>query len=157
MRVRKYFTRDIPIMIDIWNEAVAEGSAFAPEASIDPATGDSFFSSMSYSGLAVDFGGNTHGMYILSPCDKCEGTARASFAVKNSSRGQKVGQDLVTDCIKNAKSLGFNKLMLEVAEDGTVARHIFEKLGFTQTDMICGGLKLGEGRAVNLVKYCIDL
>ena len=55
--VRAYTERDLPEMIEIWNEVVAEGIAFPQEELLTEETGAEFFSLQSYCGVAVDDSG----------------------------------------------------------------------------------------------------
>ena len=66
MIIREYMKEDVEDMIRIWNEVVIEGNAFPHEECLEEATGASFFSSQSYTGVAEDdpFGG--HGRFRLA-------------------------------------------------------------------------------------------
>ena len=66
MRVRKYQMRDTDMMISIWNEAVDACEPLPAEGVIDLVGGNAFFAGQSYCGVAVDFGANVHGFYILN-------------------------------------------------------------------------------------------
>jgi GNAT superfamily N-acetyltransferase len=134
MRVRKYNNRDIAVMTEIWNEAVDEGNAFENEEKRDVLGAEKFFSELCYCGVAVDFGGNLHGLYTLKKSDE-EGKAEAAFAVRGPSRNMKAGADLVNDCLKTAKSEGFaSRSLSAVVEKNPVVSHLCEKYGFTQQD-----------------------
>ena len=64
--VRRYSGEDLPAMIAIWNEVVAEGMAFPQEDLLDEETGAAFFASQTYCGVTED-GGGLSGLYILHP------------------------------------------------------------------------------------------
>ena len=131
MRVRKNANRDIPVMIETWNEMLEEGEVFAGHELFDANTGDEFFTSQTYCGVAVDFGGNIHGLYGLKACEDNEKSAEAVFVVRKPSRGQKIGQDLLNDCLKTAEGKGITEIILREVEPGNeAARHLFEKAGF---------------------------
>ncbi len=51
-------------------------------------------------------------------------------AVKKSERGKGIGNSLLTAIIDDAKSLGADKILLEVREGNTPARKLYEKHGF---------------------------
>ena len=160
MRVRKYANRDVPAMIDIWNEVIEEGMSFPQEEPLDARGGEDFFAAQTYCGIAVDFGGNIHGLYTLHPNNegRCGHIANASFAVRSSSRNQKAGQDLVNDCLKVAKEKGFTIMQFNaVVENNEPARHIYEKLGFKELGTIPGGFKLKDGSFANIVQYYREL
>ncbi|MCR4617298.1 MAG: GNAT family N-acetyltransferase [Lachnospiraceae bacterium] len=129
MRVRKNANRDIPVMIETWNDTQSEGGAWSGKEMYDANTGDDFFTSLTYCGVAVDFGGNIHGFYALNKKNDTE--AEALFVVRKASRNQKVGQDLMNDCLKVAKDKGFVQIILEdVKDENEIAKHVFEKAGF---------------------------
>lgn len=160
MRVRKYQMRDTDVMMSIWNGVVEEGNAFPQEKPLDATTGDAFFASQSYCGVAVDFGANVHGLYILHPNNegRCGHIANASFAVAPSSRGQNVGEDLVKDCLVQAARLGFKILQFNaVVADNEPARKLYEKLGFIQLGTIPGGFRLNDGFYADICLYYIEL
>ena len=131
MRVRKNANRDIPVMIETWNEMLEEGEVFAGHELFDANSGDEFFTSQTYCGVAVDFGGNIHRLYGLKACEDNEKSAEAVFVVRKPSRGQKIGQDLLNDCLKTAEVKGITEIILREVEPGNeAARHLFEKAGF---------------------------
>ena len=85
--VRKYQKKDLPRMIQIWNEVVEEGIAFPQEDFLDAQTGKEFFGQQTYNGVAEERGtGDIYGLYILHPNNvgRCGHIANASFVV---SRG----------------------------------------------------------------------
>ena len=83
MIVRKYEPNDIEKMICIWNEVVDEGVAFPQEEKLDSVTGQQFFASQSYCGVAADENNNVVGLYILHPNNvgRCGHICNASYAV----------------------------------------------------------------------------
>lgn len=160
MRVRKYQMRDIDVMMSIWNEVVEEGNAFPQEEPLNATNADSFFASQSYCGVAVDFGANVHGLYVLHPNNegRCGHIANASFAVTSSSRGQKIGEDLVKDCMMQASKLGFKILQFNaVVADNQMARKLYEKLGFKTLGTVPGGFRLKDGSFSDICLYYIEL
>ena len=121
-------------MIRIWNEVVAKGIAFPQEDCLDMETGAAFFASQSYTGVAED-NGLVVGLYILHPNNvgRCGHICNASYAVDSRSRGLHIGEKLVLDCLKKGRELGFRVLQFNaVVESNIHARHLYERLGFTQ-------------------------
>ncbi len=160
MRVRKSFNRDVAAMIEIWNEVVEGEDAFPEKEVMDSARGDEFFAEMTYCGIAVDWGGNIHGMYIIHPDKKGgdEKTALAYLAVKKLSREQKTGNDLFTDCIKVAKEKGFTTLRFDAAPGITdSARHLMEKLGFENQGIIKDGFEKKDGSFCDIERFLLKL
>lgn len=67
MIIRKYEKSDLKQMIVIWNEIVENGTAFPQEELLDNNTGELFFSSQSYCGVAVDDSDSIVGFIHSSP------------------------------------------------------------------------------------------
>lgn len=160
MQIRKYTIDDLRQMIDIWNEIVDEGIAFPQEELLDDKTGEEFFSSQSYCGVAADESGNVVGLYILHPNNvgRCGHICNASYAVSSSCRGQHIGEKLVRDCIHKAKEIGFQILQFNaVVETNIHARHLYEKIGFRQLGVIPKGFRMKDGHFENICPYYIEL
>lgn len=159
MIIRNYTRRDINEMIKIWNEVVEEGVAFPQEEYLDFESGTSFFSSQSYTGVA-EIDGKIVGLYILHPNNvgRCGHICNASYAVLSSVRGQHIGEQLVLDCLKKGKELGFRLLQFNaVVENNIHARHLYERLGFKQLGTIPGGFRMKDGHYENICPYYHEL
>ncbi len=155
MRIREYTRADLAQMIPIWNEIVEEGIAFPQEECLDGESGEAFFASQSYTGVADD-DGKIAGLYILHPNNigRCGHICNASYAVSSSVRGQHIGEKLVLDCLKKAKELGFRVLQFNaVVESNLHARHLYERLGFVQLGTIPGGFRMKDGHYENICPY----
>ena len=142
-------------MISIWNEVVEEGDSFPQEDGLDLETGSSFFASQSYTGIAED-NGVVLGLYILHPNNigRCGHLCNASFAVTSRERGNHIGEKLVLDCLNKGKELGFRVLQFNaVVESNIAARHLYERLGFTQLGTIPGGFRMKDGHYENICPY----
>ncbi len=146
---RKYNDNDISKMREIWNEVVIDGVAFPQlDALSDFDDAKSFFDAQSYCGVAEDTDtGAILGMYILHPNNvgRCGHISNASFAVAKTSRGLHIGEKLVTDCLDNAKNLGFKIMQFNaVVSDNVHARHLYERLGFNLLGTIPSGFKADD-------------
>ena len=160
MTIRKYSANDLKQMISIWNEVVEEGIAFPQEELLNDETGKAFFSLQSYCGVAADDSGTVVGVYILHPNNvgRCGHICNASYAVSSSCRGQHIGEKLVTDCIRKAKEIGFGVLQFNaVVETNIHARHLYERIGFTQLGVIPKGFRMKDGSFENICPYYIEL
>lgn len=155
MEIRKYTLADLPEMIRIWNEVVDEGNAFPQEEFLDEKTGAEFFEGQSCSGVAVDEDG-VCGLYILHPNNvgRCGHICNASYAVSAEKRGLHIGEALVLDCLAQAKKLGFGVLQFNaVVATNVHARHLYERLGFTQLGTIPKGFRLKSGEYEDICPY----
>ena len=54
IKIREYKKKDLPEMIEIWNEIVEEGVAYPQEEYLTIESGTEFFSSQTYTAAAVD-------------------------------------------------------------------------------------------------------
>ena len=159
MIIRKYSPEDMNAIIRIWNEVVEEGIAFPQEDCLDMESGVAFFASQSYTGVA-ETDGKIMGLYILHPNNvgRCGHICNASYAVASEVRGKHVGEKLVLDCLSKGKELGFRVLQFNaVVESNIHARHLYERLGFTQLGTIPGGFRMKDGHYENICPYYHEL
>ena len=159
--VRAYREDDLPAMTVIWNEVVEEGTAFPQEEPLSLERARAFFASQSRSAVAVrQSDGAVLGLYILHPNNvgRCGHLCNASYAVAADSRGLRVGERLVRDCIAEAPAYGFRVLQFNaVVATNTRARKLYEKLGFTQLGVIPGGFRMKDGHYEDICPYYIEL
>lgn len=157
--VRGYTPADIPAMTTIWNEVVRDGVAFPQTEELSPAEAAAFFASQSFCGVAEDESG-VQGLYILHPNNvgRCGHIANASYAVASAARGCRVGEALVTHCLKMTKELGFRVLQFNaVVATNTAAHRLYQKLGFRQLGTIPGGFLMPDGQYEDIVLYYFDV
>lgn len=161
LATRKYTENDLPAMIQIWNEIVEEGIAFPQEELLTVETGREFFTSQTYTGVAVDSETNRiYGLYILHPNNigRCGHICNASYAVAADSRGLHIGEKLVKDCMAQGKMHGFKVLQFNaVVATNIHARHLYERLGFVQLGTIPGGFRMKDGRYEDICPYYREL
>ena len=159
MTIREFQSGDLPQMIEIWNEVVEDGIAFPQEECLTLETGAEFFGSQSYTGVAEE-DGKVYGLYILHPNNvgRCGHICNASYAVSSESRGKHIGEKLVLDCLAQGKEHGFRVLQFNaVVESNIHARHLYERLGFTQLGTIPGGFRMKDGHYENICPYFKEL
>ena len=160
MLIRSYEEKDLKEMTVIWNEVVTDGIAFPQEDILDETTGAAFFAEQSYCGVATDDNGSVVGLYILHPNNigRCGHICNASYAVSAKCRGQHIGEKLVLDCMAQAKKRGFLILQFNaVVESNIHARHLYERIGFTQLGVIPKGFRMKDGHYENICPYYIAL
>ncbi len=155
--VRTYTETDLPDMIRIWNQVVEEGIAFPQEECLTLETGRDFFGFQTYSAVAEDpKTGAILGLYILHPNNlgRCGHICNASYAVDASLRGLHIGEKLVSDCLVQGKRLGFRILQFNaVVATNFHARHLYERLGFTQLGVIPRGFRRKDGLYEDICPY----
>lgn len=155
--VRNYEKNDLPEMIEIWNEVVEDGIAFPQKDTLDERTGEEFFSSQTYCGVACDVEkGEILGLYILHPNNvgRCGHISNASYAVRSSARNLGIGRKLVTDCMSEAGKHGYRILQFNaVVKTNYQARHLYEELGFKALGVIPGGFLMKDGTYEDIVPY----
>ncbi len=160
IKMRKLEEKDINSAKDIWNKVVLDGVAFPQTEPLDFDSAKEFFDSQSYTGVAENENGEIVGMYILHPNNigRCGHICNASYAVKSDLRGQHIGEKLVTDCIKQAKEIGYKILQFNaVVKSNTTALHLYEKLGFVKLGVIPKGFRLDNGEYEDIIPHYIEL
>lgn len=159
--VKPYETKNIREAIEIWNEVVREGIAFPQEEELNELTGDEFFKSQSFTGLAIDEdNGEILALYILHPNNvgRCGHISNASYAVRSDLRGRHLGEIIVKDCIVKARELGFRILQFNaVVATNIHARHLYKRLGFKELGTIPGGFRMPDGSFEDIVPQFISL
>ncbi len=161
IRVRAYEEKDLPRMIQIWNEIVEEGIAFPQEEQLTYETGKQFFAEQTYNGVAINVeDGNVCGCYILHPNNvgRCGHICNASYAVDKRYRGLHIGEKLVMDCLIQGKKHGFGILQFNAVVASNIhARHLYERLGFKQLGTISKGFRMKNGQYEDICPYYHEL
>lgn len=158
--IREYCSENVQKAVEIWNEVVRAGNAFPQLELLDEKTGDEFFRSQSYTGIAADESGEIVGLYILHPNNvgRCGHICNASYAVRSGLRGRHIGEALVRDCIKTAKRLGFGILQFNaVVRTNKPALALYEKLGFVKLGVIPKGFLMKDGTYEDIIPHFIEL
>lgn len=155
--VRTYQKQDLPEMLNIWNEVVEEGIAFPQEDLLTAQAGKEFFAEQTHSAVAKNCDtGEICGLYILHPNNvgRCGHICNASYAVSSGYRGMHIGEKLVSDSLIQGRRHGFKVIQFNaVVSSNTHARHLYERLGFTQLGTIPGGFRLKNGEYEDICPY----
>ena len=156
-----YSTEHLPAMTAIWNEVVVDGIAFPQEDQLSVEEATAFFAEQTHCGVALDHAtGEVLGLYILHPNNvgRCGHISNASYAVGSKARGRGAGRALVSDCIQQARTHGFKVLQFNaVVATNTVARKLYESLGFVQLGTIPGGFRMPDGTYEDICPYYLSL
>ena len=142
-------------MTAIWNAVVAAGNAFPQDEPLDAQSAAEFFASQTRSAVA-EKNGEILGLYILHPNNvgRCGHICNASYAVREDTRGQHIGELLVLDSIVQGKAHGFRILQFNaVVAENLHARHLYERMGFIQLGTIPGGFRMPDGSYADICPY----
>ncbi len=154
--VTEYEEKDLPRLVEIWNEVVEQGMAFPQENLLTLNEGRDFFSSQSFTGAAKTEDGQVVGLYILHPNNvgRCGHQCNASYAVDTTLRGQKIGEKLVRHCLQQAAQIGYKLLIFNaVVEGNDRAIQLYEKLGFQRIGRVPGGFCAKDGMHDTFMYY----
>ena len=159
--VREYQPQDVAAAMEIWNEVVREGVAFPQVEELTGQEAHGFFSSQSYTAVAVDSEtGEVVGLYILHPNNvgRCGHIANTSYAVKSEWRGLHIGEKLVKDSLTMGARLGFRLMQFNAVVAANVhALHLYERLGFTRLGCIPQGFLMKDGHYEDIILFYIEL
>ena len=100
------------------------------------------------------------GLYILHPNNvgRCGHIANASYAVSSEARGKGIGHALVEDSLAQGRAAGFRVFQFNaVVATNVGARHLYEKLGFTQLGTIPDGFRMPDGTYADICPYYHEL
>ena len=117
--------------------------------------GKAFFAAQTYCAVADD-NGTVVGLYILHPNNvgRCGHIANASYAIDSVYRGKHIGEQLVSDCLNQAKEHGFKLMQFNaVVENNVHARHLYERLDFVMLGTIPNGFLMRDGTYQNICLY----
>lgn len=155
--VRRYKYSDIREMIEVWNEVIDSGIAFPQIDNLTEREAEAFFSEQSFTGVAENI--DTHeilGLYILHPNNigRCGHISNASYAVKSTTRGLRIGEKLVNHSMDKAKELGFRILQFNaVVKTNYNAIKLYEKLGFVKLGVIPNGFLMKDGTFEDIIPF----
>lgn len=155
--IRKFTASDIESANSVWNEVVLDGIAFPQKEILDENTGMEFFTSQTYTGVAVNEDTDEIvGIYILHPNNvgRCGHICNASYAVKSDFRGNHIGEMLVKHCIDKARESGYGILQFNaVVATNRPALELYKKLGFVQLGVIPNGFLMKDGKYEDIIPH----
>lgn len=92
--------------------------------------------------------------YLLlqgSTLQKIQHSAQIVVAVDATYRHQGIGQRLLTTALEYAQDQGLHRLELSVIPENTVAKHLYEKLGFTVEGIKKQAIQQSDGFADEMI------
>ena len=159
LEIRKFSPGDTDDAVKIWNGIVEEGESFPQEYYLDRKSGEAFFSSQSFTGIAV-LGGRAVGLYILHPNNegRCGHICNASYAVVPEMRGGHIGEKLILHSLKKGRELGFTLMQFNaVVRSNVHARHLYERVGFVPLGTVPRGFRMKDGHYEDINLYYKEL
>ena len=160
LTIRGCGPEDLDAVRAIWNEVIEEGCFFAEEDPLSEQEAARLFAGQTRTAVAEAADGTIVGAYILHPNfpGRLSGVANASFAVRKSCRGRRIGEKLVLDCIEQARRAGFRILQFNaVLENNLRARRLYERLGFRQIGTVPKAFLTKSGNRENICPYYYEL
>lgn len=143
--------------LTIWNGVVRAANAFPQTEELTAETGDGFFTSQTFTGLAEDMEeSGIAGLYILHPNNigRCAHICNASYAVAEGRRGQHIGELLVRHSLAQGRACGFRILQFNaVVSSNKGALALYRKLGFVQLGVIPGGFRKDDGTYEDIIPH----
>lgn len=143
----------------IWNQVVSDGVAFPQLDTLDETDADPFFSSQTFTGVAVE-GDTVLRLYILHPNNigRCGHIANCSYAVAGDMRGKHIGEMLVRHSLETAREKGFRLIQFNAVVASNVhASHLYERCGFRRIGSVPGGFRMDDGSYSDIILFYHEL
>jgi phosphinothricin acetyltransferase len=136
--VRDATRRDLPEILDIYNEVIRNSTAVYSEIEFTPARGDSWFDAKIAQGFPVIVahaemsvvGFGTFGEFRAWPC--YGHTVEHSVHIRADRRGLGVGRALVVELIARAKAMQKHVMIAGIDADNAISIRLHRNLGFRQ-------------------------
>lgn len=134
---RANFPSDIPQLLDIWHEFIANSPV-----NLDYQRNDAEFSTLpeKYAApdgcaLLADCDGEIQGCIALRKVDAhlCE---MKRLYVRPHARGKNLGRKLVERLIEEARAMGYREVRLDVMEKSVSARQLYAAFGFVPAEPV---------------------
>lgn len=151
---------DTPLLREIWNHILEEGSFFPGEEPYQDDGGFAAFLAEQSAVTCLLADGRVAGYYILHPNNigRCGHVANASFAMSPAFRGRGLGKHLVARAVEQARELGFRGLQFNAVVVGNrAAVHLYQSAGFQTVGVIPGGFRLKDGTYSDMLVMYLSL
>lgn len=145
MKIRVAGAGDVPAIVDIYNQAVADGNATADTTAVTRASREVWLQEHPpdrYPVFVAEQRGALAGWCSLSAYRPgrlaLRHTAEISYYVERSSRAAGVGSALISHAIESCPSLGLKTLFAIVLDINPNSPRILEKFGFAEWGRLPG-------------------
>ena len=158
--IRDAEEKDLPQIVEVFNEVIDEGVAFPWEEDLTIETGKSFFFSQDACRVAVSDDDTVLAVAIVHPnaIGRSGHIANGSYAVSSKCRGQHIGDKLVRDSLEVARNLGYRIMQFNaVVESNIHAQHLYELIGFEKLGCVKGGFRNIDGVYEDMFIYVYEL
>ncbi|MTD41738.1 GNAT family N-acetyltransferase [Erwinia sp. CPCC 100877] len=159
MIIEKYSNKYLKEVTEIWNDVIKSGRYFPQESTLSLDEADIFFESQDFTGVAL-INDEVVGVYILhaNSLGRISHVSNASYAVKETARGHKVGEQLVLHSMQTSKALDYKILQFNaVVATNQSAIRLYEKIGFNKIGRVPKAYKSISGKYEDILLYYIDL
>ena len=158
--IRDAEEKDLPQMLEVFNEVIDEGVAFPWEEDLTLDTGREFFFNQDTCRVAVAEDDTVLAVAIVHPnaIGRSGHIANGSYAVSSKCRGQHIGDKLVRDSLEVAKSLGYRIMQFNAVVASNIhAQHLYERIGFEKVGCVEGGFRNLNGEFEDMFVYVYNL
>ena len=158
--IRDAQEKDLPQIVEVFNEVIDEGVAFPWEEDFTIETGRSFFFSQDACRVAVSEDDTVLAVAIVHPnaIGRSGHIANGSYAVSSKCRGQHIGDKLVRDSLEVAKNLGYRLMQFNAVVLSNIhAQHLYERIGFEKVGCVKGGFRNVDGNYEDMFIYVYEL
>lgn len=160
LSIRHAMPADLDGLCAVWNEAAEAGNAITAADLQEGDAAGTYFLREKKTAAAVD--GET-GEVLGFSCfsrkqGRCSHIAEGIWFVRSCSRGLRLDDQLVMDCMGRARAAGCTQLVFaEIPAVNSPAVKCLRKLGFAQNGSIPGGFRLPDGSMTDLLSFACRL
>lgn len=159
-KIRDAEEKDLPQMVEVFNEVIDEGVAFPWEEDLTLKTGKEFFFNQDACRVAVADDDTVLAVAIVHPnaIGRSGHIANGSYAVSSKCRGQHIGDKLVRDSLEVAKNLGYRIMQFNAVVASNIhAQHLYERIGFEKVGCVEGGFRNINDEFEDMFVYVYNL
>lgn len=129
--------KDLPGILEIYNEAVLSGTAVTNEKTVDLENRQQWFDSLKQQGFPVLVAVNDDGQVLAyatygpwRPFDGFRFTVEHRVYVKEDQRGGGIGRAITRELIERARDAGMHAMIAAIESENRPSVHMHQQLGF---------------------------